>query len=891
MAQDRGLNQEELRGEGRSQEDPAYIVPETAMRPYLSFTPINLDRSKSLNPISPLTRTVDPLRTLRNTDVYDLPDDAPSLPTPGGKKRQAPRSKDGPMKTLPSAKPHTSATVEDCDTEIFEVASPKRRKVPMKGAQPAFKVPSRVKTISAHQDLEQLSNELGDGSSVSQWITPPDTHERSKKRALSATVTKRKKSSELFQNSTVTKPSLSCFTSKSSGEQSRSINRLQGFTTTEEQMKLNSNGIANTTLQKLAAFRYVPREHNPLANQSIAASEGEKTLVTSNEYRDGHVFEDSNHPSSDYGHTSSGSFFEEALWIPKQCVDTNESGTVCVNRPQTHPFSENLLTSVTQQKLSQIEYSPNQSNGPTTFSKGTPENALDQVTNNDVDRQQSYQVPQTIEGSVITELGDITSKLPEYNFYLPQVNDQFPNTGSEQEQAQSSQHSLVLMPTLGAENYHNDSQFERSINRERVPMITNPLPDCSDRDSFDRDSFDDDIDDEDLLALVADSTIFESFLRDQVIQSIQMKPSPPSISCIASSLPTRTMQLHDLVTISQEVTRTASPHTASPRIAVDEDDDFPMDADLEEELFRLAGTGQAQGVVESFEPPPSLTLPRDGNDTDREVYDDALQFSSPTPREAFSDGTALAKPTDESSPSKPPATQEDADWRYISSTAFRSAKAPAIQSSEVLVKPLKSIPLEKLPTLVQSIQTNTSNIWLDDSHEYQPLAPFARPKFPQLVQDRCPINGFSSQTILRVCFRIGEMLREGGRCNALGQDAIIELFARVNFSSREPGTSKQHFQFADLFHDRPPFAKGILANFKMTGLAESESKIFIESSESLMARCMGRVKKDIKTGSWLLHIMNVRVTDWEEIRWTKRIVCGECEEEVKVKAIATIANF
>ncbi|TEY52529.1 hypothetical protein BOTCAL_0256g00050 [Botryotinia calthae] len=834
MAQYRGLNQEELRGEGRSQEDPAYIVPETAMRPYLSFTPINLNRSKSLNPISPLARTIEPLRTLRNTDVYDLPDDAPSLPTPGGRKRQAPRSKNGPMKTLPSA------TVEDCDTEIFKVASPKRRKFPMKGAQPAFKVPSRVKTISAHQGLEQLSNGLGDRSSISQWITPPDTHKRSKKRALSATVTKRKKSSELFQNSTVTKPSLSCFTSK-----------------------------------------YVPREDNPLANQSIAASKGEDTLVTPNEYRDGHVSEDSNHPSSDYGHMSSGSFFEEALWIPKQCVDTNESNTVCVNRPQTHPFSENLLTSVTQQKLSQIEYSLNQSNGPPNFSEGTPENALDQVTNNDVDRQQSHQVTQTIESSVITELGDITSELPKYNVHLPQVNDQFPNTGFEQEQAQSSQYSLVLMPTLGAGTHHNGTQFERSIDGEGMPMITNPL----------LDSFDDDIDDEDLLALVADPTIFESSLRDQVIQNIQMQPSPPSISCIVSSSPTRTMQLHDPVTLSQEVTRTASPHTASPRIAVDEDDDFPMDADLEEKLFRLAGTGQVQGVVESFEPPPSLTLPRDGDDTDREVYDDALQFSSPTPRESFSDGTALAKPTDESSPSKPPATQEDADWRYITSTAFKSVKAPAIQSSEVLVKPLKNIPLEKLPTLVQSIQTNMPKIWLDDSHEYQPLPPFARPKFPQLVQDRCPINGLSSQTILRVCFRIGEMLREGGRCNALGQDAIIELFARVNFSSREPGTSKQHFQFTDLFHDRPPFAKGILANFRTTGLAESESKIFIESSESLMARCMGRVKKDMRTGSWLLHIMNVRVTDWEEIRWTKRIVCGECGEEVKVKTIATIANL
>ncbi|KAF7911737.1 uncharacterized protein EAE98_011852 [Botrytis deweyae] len=881
MAQYQGLNQEELRGEGESQENLSHIAPETAMRPYLSFTPINFNRSKSLNPISPLTRTIDPLRTLRNTDVYDLPEDVPSPPTSGGKKRRTPRSKNGPTKILPNAKSHTNTNVEDCDTELFEVASPKRRKILTKGSQPAFKVPSRVKTIPAHQELEQPPNKLGDGPSVSQLVTPPDTHKRSKKRALSATVTKRKKSSELFQNSTVTKPSLSCFTSKSSREQSQPINRLQGFTTTEEQMKRNSNGIANTTLQKLAAFRYVPREENVLANQSITASKRDDTHLTMGKHRDGYVFEESNHTSSDYGHISSGSFFEEALWISKQSVDSNEPDTIRINQLQTNPFSENLLASVTQQKVFQIEHSLNQTIGSSAFGEGIPEDALENPTNNDVDRQQSQLVPPTIDSSVTTELGDMTSELPEYNKHLPEVNDRLPNTGFEQEQPQNYQQSLVLLPTISAETYHNDNHSELPVIEEGMLTIINPPLDC-----FDSDSFGDDIDDEDLLALDADPAILESPMRDEVIQSIPKQPCSPSISHIVSSLRTRKTQLHDPVTLSQEVTR-----ATSPPIVADEVDDFPMDTDLEEELFRLAGTSQFQGVVESFEPPPSLTLPRDGDDTDREVYDDTLQFSSPTPREPFSNGIALVKSTDKSSPSKPPATQEDADWRYITSTTLRSVKGPVIQSSEALIQLLKNRRLEKLSTPVQSIQTNISEPWLDDSDDYLPLTPFARPKFPQIVQDRCPINGLSSQTILRVCFRIGEMLKEGGRCNALGQDAIIELFARVNFSSREPGTTKQHFQFADLFHDRPPFAKGILANFKTTGLAESESRTFIESSESLMARCLGRVKKDVKNGSWLLHIINVRVTDWEEIRWTKRIVCGEREEEVNVKTTATIANL
>ena len=173
---------------------------------------------------------------------------------------------------------------------------------------------------------------------------------------------------------------------------------------------------------------------------------------------------------------------------------------------------------------------------------------------------------------------------------------------------------------------------------------------------------------------------------------------------------------------------------------------------------------------------------------------------------------------------------------------------------------------------------------LDDSHEYKPLKPFARPNFPILVPDRCAVVGTSAQTFLRVCFRIGEMFKEGARCNVMSQDAVIELFARVTFSSREPGTTKQHFQFADLWHDRPPFPTGLLTNYKATGLAESESKVFVGAKEAMMARCLGRLKRDSKNeAGWLLHIITVRSTDWEEIRWTKRIVSAdhvksECKE-------------
>jgi len=45
------------------------------------------------------------------------------------------------------------------------------------------------------------------------------------------------------------------------------------------------------------------------------------------------------------------------------------------------------------------------------------------------------------------------------------------------------------------------------------------------------------------------------------------------------------------------------------------------------------------------------------------------------------------------------------------------------------------------------------------------------------------------------------------------------------------------------------------------------------ADEGTLARCLGRLKRDSKSETgWMLHIANIRMTDWEEIRWTRRIV-------------------
>jgi hypothetical protein len=320
-------------------------------------------------------------------------------------------------------------------------------------------------------------------------------------------------------------------------------------------------------------------------------------------------------------------------------------------------------------------------------------------------------------------------------------------------------------------------------------------------------------------------------------------------------------------------------------------DEFAMDEGDEEELLKLAEF--TENVVETFAPPASVQDAFDINSDTGEVYDSSLQFSPPKSKAVVvaQGKVAEARDTNKSSNNQllqrqsnrePPLGAEE-DWSFIrsdeDSDPFLDATPPAIiarsKTQHASSSPAKrSVSMHsRAPTTMSQFSTRAV---IDDSHEYEPLQPFARPPFPNLVLDRCPIVGVSARTSLRVCFRVGEMYREGARCNSAGLDVVLELFARVGFSSREPGTTIQHFQFLDLWHDRPPYAPGILMNYKTTGLAESESKIFLEGKMGKMARCLTRLKRDAKSKmGWLLNIINIRETDWEEIRWTKRIVSGD----------------
>jgi hypothetical protein len=124
---------------------------------------------------------------------------------------------------------------------------------------------------------------------------------------------------------------------------------------------------------------------------------------------------------------------------------------------------------------------------------------------------------------------------------------------------------------------------------------------------------------------------------------------------------------------------------------------------------------------------------------------------------------------------------------------------------------------------------------------------------------------------LRTCFRIGEALNVGCNANRNGKTVIIELYAQVSSSWREEDGIKQHFVFADLFHNHPPYLEGSYDLWKGVELWDYDSGRFLNSSSKL-CRCIGKLKKDNK--KWKLTILNIWEASWDDIEWVQAIICA-----------------
>lgn len=121
--------------------------------------------------------------------------------------------------------------------------------------------------------------------------------------------------------------------------------------------------------------------------------------------------------------------------------------------------------------------------------------------------------------------------------------------------------------------------------------------------------------------------------------------------------------------------------------------------------------------------------------------------------------------------------------------------------------------------------------------------------------------------MLRTCFRIGEAVNAG--CQALRQsrDVILELYARITASWREPVSGgKQHFVIRDLYHNKPPQLRGSYSFWSQNQLWELDSNVFLDSSaraDGVRARLMGRLKRD--DSGLRFEVLNIWEASWDDI--------------------------
>jgi hypothetical protein len=131
--------------------------------------------------------------------------------------------------------------------------------------------------------------------------------------------------------------------------------------------------------------------------------------------------------------------------------------------------------------------------------------------------------------------------------------------------------------------------------------------------------------------------------------------------------------------------------------------------------------------------------------------------------------------------------------------------------------------------------------------------------------DRSSLFGVSSTSALRTCFRVGEALNPGCQAVRNNRSLVLEIYARITSSWREPKPSrKQHFIINDLYHDKPPFINGTFELWDQSALWEQDSRPFLQAGAvGIKCRMIARMKRD--GTKWRLEILSIWQADWEDV--------------------------
>ncbi|KAI1211288.1 uncharacterized protein F4807DRAFT_32037 [Annulohypoxylon truncatum] len=295
-------------------------------------------------------------------------------------------------------------------------------------------------------------------------------------------------------------------------------------------------------------------------------------------------------------------------------------------------------------------------------------------------------------------------------------------------------------------------------------------------------------------------------------------------------------------------------------------DEYPLDDVLrEEDMASLLNTA-AKNVKETHIPPSSVTQGWDHDSRSAVEYDPTLQYSSPFSSEKPKSSQSMNMDGGPHN-GEEDLLDDDVDWNAVYAITSTIPKGSSAAGPQDIVYPR---PTGQSTYAEKSVEHN------HHVEETIPLKPFVRPPFPEKIHDRSTVSGLSSDTLLRTCFRIGEMVNQAAHCLGHQQEAVFELFARVNYSSRESLQRRQHFQFIDLFKDQRPYPAGVLTNWRVGGQLDRQSSAFLNvSAEPKICRCICKPIRDSKTTIGLsLVVLAIRESDWMQIKWTKQILCG-----------------
>ena len=411
-------------------------------------------------------------------------------------------------------------------------------------------------------------------------------------------------------------------------------------------------------------------------------------------------------------------------------------------------------------------------------------------------------------------------------------------------------HDFKNLEILSSGNRHEI----KTTGSRNIPPKAVPEPADEDYLAAFGDFMDEDLDDIEISAGQA--------AKDKSLRGQKILTSPSHVVQVSGTrLHSQLLKKNDMNSIFQKLASRASP--LQPGLGDDNnDDEYALGEGEQAELNELR-TSTHQAVQETRGPPSSI-LRSEEDMRDMEMYDKTLKYSP------VATSCVPEKPERSSGSYRElhePLTDPE-DWEFLRRPGdpLQSNTAPSL----VIYATVAANDREHLSEIPEQAERD----------DYSPLRPFARPPFPTAnVAARSPVTGLSSNMLLRTCFRIGEALSQASLCTRDNQDAFTELFARVTFSSREALGKKQNFQFGDMFHNKPPFISGVLEKYASSDIQKTESFELItvdkerrEDELGQMVRVLGRVKRVIQGRGYSMDIVNIRKTDWEEVRWTQRIL-------------------